>query len=119
MPAGTSVLKSLFTMKVVFRINYWTNPGQSLAIVGDAPFGEWNPNQCIQMYWAGNGIWQLDFHFDPMKTKLFQYRYLLVSNDGWVKVEEGPPRLLRIEELKDVKQILNQDVWRVRSNKTE
>jgi hypothetical protein len=99
--------------KVVFRINYYTKPGESLAIVGDEPFGDWNPNRCIQMYWAGNGNWQLDFHFDPKKVKVFSYRYLIVSADGWVKVEEGPFRILPIEELKDVKQILHQDAWRV------
>lgn len=44
-----------------FSINYWTQPGEVVCIVGSIPkLGSWNPHKAQKMNWNEGGVWTLD-----------------------------------------------------------
>jgi len=102
-------------MEVTFYINYFTEFGQTVAIVGDyEAFGSWNNLRARKMECIGNGSWKLDFIF-PKTLESFNYRYLIQNND-WNLAESGETRNINLREL--APSVVIEDRWRA-SDSTE
>ncbi|MDL2221594.1 4-alpha-glucanotransferase [Parabacteroides sp. OttesenSCG-928-N08] len=67
--------------KVTFNINFHTVWGQKLCIVGSIPeLGSWQAPLAKDMYYIGNGNWQLQLELPDTVTTI-EYRYFLSVND--------------------------------------
>jgi 4-alpha-glucanotransferase len=66
-------------MKIIFHINYRTEFGQTLKIVGDhAKFGKNDLAKAPYMYYEGDGNWKLEIDL-PKTTNPFAYRYVVID----------------------------------------
>jgi len=91
------------SLHVVFRLNFWTNFGDTVAIVGNtSAFGNGNTSQARKMKYVGDGNWQLEFHFSNISdVEEFTYNYLLMNNStNWTYYESGPKRKIDFREFK-------------------
>jgi len=78
-------------MKIVFNINYRTNWGESLYIVGKpARLGSGNLNTAKAMTLDGDDHWRAEIDL-PANTKDFDYSYVVKRDDGSIKREWGKP----------------------------
>lgn len=80
-------------MKITFNIDYHTNWGESVYIVGDIPaLGAGDEKKAVRMTVEGSTAWSVTVE-TPDTTKDFGYRYVVISEDGRVKREWGAPHL--------------------------
>ena len=76
-------------MKVSFNINYRTNWGESLYIVGGpAAMGAWNDQSALRMHLVGPSQWQIEVEL-PENTGSFDYRYIVKPEYGAWRLEWG------------------------------
>jgi len=97
-------------MEVAFVLNYFTEFGQTVAIVGDyEAFGKWNNLGARKMEYQGNGFWKLEFIF-PKTLESFSYRYIVTNSADWNLTEAGSTRQVNLKELAPSAVI--EDRWR-------
>ncbi|GFH32265.1 predicted protein, partial [Haematococcus lacustris] len=65
----------------MLQINYKTEMGESLALVGDVEeLGSWSPDRLVKMQWHEGYNWCCSVSV-PAGAKL-EYKYVLVLRDG-------------------------------------
>ena len=86
-------------MKIVFNVDYRTNWGESLFVVGaPARLGSWNTDAAKPMKLEGDQRWTAEVDI-PANTRDFEYGYIVKRDDGSVKHEWGTPhRFMRPNE---------------------
>lgn len=84
-------------MKITFNIDYHTNWGESVYVVGDvAALGGGDDAKAVKMTVDGSTAWSVTVEL-PDTTEKIVYRYLIISEDGRVKKEWGKPRAFSCE----------------------
>ncbi|GAA4823386.1 4-alpha-glucanotransferase [Algivirga pacifica] len=100
-------------MKVRFKVNYFTQWGQRLYIVGSvAKMGKSDVNKAIPMEALPNGNWEAEVDLKGSRVKQLEYRYVLKDEySGNVVAEEhGEDRTLDINKEFDLIKV--EDSWR-------
>lgn len=95
-------------MKLRFKINYHTEWGQHLCMVGNLPvLGNKVRTKAFNMYHEGNGLWTADIETDT--KDVINYRYFVLDDHGNVRDEWGPDRSIN---LYDAEFAVIDDTWR-------
>ena len=87
-------------MKLIFSINYKTEWGQELRIIGSiAQLGGWKDEKAVSMIPVnGNGDWTVSIDLKSVKAKTLEYRYQLVDTRNKIVFNEyGTPRSIDIK----------------------
>lgn len=86
-------------MKLTFRVQYHTQPGQSLwlRLTTSARGSQVSMRQWLPMRWAGERMWQADIDFSAEVETAFEYAYQYREDGGVVLDEWGAPRRVRID----------------------
>lgn len=101
-------------MKVTFNINFHTVWGQRLCIVGSIPeLGSWEPALAKEMYYTGEGNWQLELEL-PSNIQSIEYRYFLSVNDKHIFEEWEKNHKIVFDGLADRYTLY--DYWQIRPN---
>lgn len=86
-------------MKVIFTINYHTNWGESLAIVGSIPeLGQWKEAIAPTMHYAGGGNWQYELELSD-SIRALDYYYMVKTEIQDIRKEWIRGHRLRLEGL--------------------
>ncbi len=76
-------------MKLTFNIDYRTNWGEHLGICGSLPaLGSNDPSKAVPMSLIGGETWQLKIEL-PDDTAEFDYKYVVINDNGHIKHEWG------------------------------
>ena len=95
-------------MKVIFRINYKTNWGESLWLCGSIKaMGKWNINDAYPMIYNGNGEWEAILNFKNSRN--FEYKFFLKNDQNTIVWEGGENRIFNftVDHLTEIR-----DFWR-------
>ncbi len=83
-------------MKISFNIDYRTQWGESVYILGDIPqLGYGDESRALKMELDGVGVWSLTIEA-PDHTESFNYRYIVRSDNGYERREWGEPHRLNV-----------------------
>ena len=84
---------ALFPRTFIFRVLApQIVPGERLALVGDQPaIGDWDTARALPMTPSAHSEWLLSISADSLRLP-FQYKYIIVGEDGSIKWEDGPNR---------------------------
>jgi len=100
-------------IEVLFQINYFTNFGDEIAVVGNLPqVGNWNPNRAKKMFYKGDGYWNLTLQFEVDSTIDLEYCYIIVQKSGSFIYEDSSKRTLSFLDLKLVPSVFIWDTWK-------
>lgn len=78
-------------MKLNFNIDYRTNWGESVYIVGHTPeLGDGDESRAVKLELDGVGLWSLSIDVAD-ETRDFDYRYIVRRDDGSTRYEWGRP----------------------------
>ncbi len=81
-------------MKLTFHIDYRTNWGENLFLVGTLPLlGEDQERRALPMSLSGDRFWSITVDLAD-DSPAFQYRYIVRDSQGVIKREWGQPRTL-------------------------
>lgn len=95
-------------MKITFNINYRTQWGEALYIVGNLPeLGDGNDQAALQLNYLGGESWQIEV--DVPQGKSFDYRYIVKAPGAEWRLEWGEPH--RFEGAKGVSEVQVFDRW--------
>lgn len=95
-------------MKVKFNVQYHSNWGQAVYIVGsDHLLGNWDLGQAVPMNYAGSNIWSVEFETDKQNT--FEYKYVVGEANGVFVWEGGNNRNLNTS---DYQLMVVNDIWK-------
>jgi 4-alpha-glucanotransferase len=84
-------------MKLIFYLRYKSEWGQVICLTGSDPaLGSWNADHSLQLEYAGHDLWRLEINTEV--TERVEYKYLIKSENGLIRWESGPNRLLEPEE---------------------
>jgi len=87
-------------MKITFEINYCTQFGQTVYLLGNLPeLGEWNEEKAIPLNYTINSNWNVSFEIED--TENVEYSYLIKEKNRIVCKEWGKPRKIQLAEGKD------------------
>lgn len=96
-------------MKVTFNINFHTEWGQRLCIVGSVPeLGSWEPALAKEMSYVGGGNWQLELELKG-GVGIIEYKYFLSVNDN--RIFEEWERCHRLELNASSNSYILYDFW--------
>ncbi len=80
-------------MKIVFRLNYHTTPGQNLWVKIAITAGDARIEHALPLRWINARQWQTEWEVEPGHR--IEYRYLFRQDSNGVELEEwGGPRLI-------------------------
>lgn len=95
-------------MKVIFRINYKTNWGESLWLCGSIKaIGKWDTTNAYPMIYNGNSEWEARLSFKQSKN--FEYKFFLKTDENNIIWEGGTNRIF---DFSIEHQIEIRDFWR-------
>ncbi|MDA3929870.1 MAG: 4-alpha-glucanotransferase [Prolixibacteraceae bacterium] len=95
-------------MKVTLRINYHTNWGESISVVGSTEaLGNWETTNAFPLYYNGKGDWEAVINFNEKIN--FEYKYIVKQANHRPIWEGGPNRVFNCSKFK---QIDIRDYWR-------
>lgn len=78
-------------MKLTFNVNYHTNWGESLYIVGNLPeLGKSNVSEAVKLTLVGEQLWTLEIEI-PDSVNELEYSYIVKNDNGYIKNEWGHP----------------------------
>ncbi len=101
-------------MKIVFRLNYHTEPGQSLWLKLSTVAGErgMHLEQVLPMRWINDRQWQVEIGLNGPEPLRLEYSYQFRQESNGVVLDEwnGPRVVERVAAAVDV--LLLQDTWR-------
>lgn len=97
-------------MKITVKINYRTQWGESVCLVGNRPeLGDGDESQALKMQYESGDVWAATFHIDSIAD--FEYHFLIKIDDAKVQRREwGKPHTLNFET--DADKILVFDGWK-------
>ncbi len=103
-------------MKITFNIQYHTEWGQQIAVLGAVPeLGQNQPSKAFRLRYQNDGIWenQIDVE-EPLEN--FEYKYVLVNDASEVLEEEGATnRLLKLGK-KSKEHLFLKDSWKIKNH---
>ncbi|MDE5595794.1 MAG: 4-alpha-glucanotransferase, partial [Muribaculaceae bacterium] len=80
-------------MKLTLHVNYRTNWGESLFVIGNIPaLGDNDINKAVRLNLKDSEYWSLTLDL-PTDVKTFEYRYIVKSENGDIKNEWGSPHV--------------------------
>lgn len=81
-------------MRLVFNIEYYTEFGQSIHILGDIPeLGSWDDIRAPRMTYTENGQWRMELFVNEKNIDTLSYRYILKDDRYHSAFHEwGAPR---------------------------
>ncbi|MDE6243040.1 MAG: 4-alpha-glucanotransferase, partial [Muribaculaceae bacterium] len=83
-------------MKITFNINYRTQWGEALYVVGDIPeLGAGNDQAALQLNYLGGESWQITLEVSDLK-KDFTYRYIVKAPGKAWRFEWGEPHRFEV-----------------------
>jgi 4-alpha-glucanotransferase len=87
-------------MKLTFRIHYYTQWGQQIAVLGSLPqLGDHELDKAFILTYQGEGYWEGTVQIPDEDIKNFTYRYLLIdSTSGMITEEWGTNRLVELHD---------------------
>ena len=99
-------------MKLQFYLRFYTKPGQSLWIIGDAhELGNDNPFKAIPLGYLNEEFWHATIEIKKKAVrKNIHYKYFLKNEDGEMIFEWGNDRIIN-EFRKDINEIQLVDTW--------
>ncbi|KAL6012592.1 hypothetical protein ACLOJK_003081 [Asimina triloba] len=74
----------------------------------DPIFGLWNPSDAIPLNWSEGHVWSIELDLPVART--IQYKFILRCNNGEIKWQPGPDRILKTWETKNTV-VISED-WR-------
>ena len=81
----------VYNMKICFNIDYRTNWGESVYIVGSIPaLGENDESKAVKMEFDSRSAWVLNLELAKSAVD-FEYRYIVRNDNGYTKREWGEP----------------------------
>ncbi len=81
----------VYNMKIFFNIDYRTNWGESVYIVGSIPaLGENDESKAVKMEFDSRSAWGLNLELAKAAGD-FEYRYIVRNDNGYTKREWGKP----------------------------
>ena len=90
------------TKVVEFSVNYTTNFGEFILVVGSADgLGSWNSEKGLKLEWNEGNVWKYSVKLPERDT---EYKYVCASHDGQ-RWEEGDNRRVHFDEA------LHYDIW--------
>lgn len=96
-------------MKISFNVNYRTQWGESLFIIGNIPeLGNWEHSHALQMNLDGTEKWKIELDL-PESVKNIEYKYIVRVGYNTVRQEWGENHFLSPE--KDVLRYTLLDRW--------
>lgn len=97
LPQSNEPLYTLPRVNVKFCVNYHTQIGEQLRVVGsNYKLGDWDVNQAPVMNWMGDGRWELEVSFRKAYIP-FEYKYVVFNtHNHCTRWEETPNR--RVED---------------------
>lgn len=87
-------------MKIVFRLNYHTHPGQSIWLHVSANGDDGGPRirQCLPLRWVNDRWWELAIEIESDETVRLEYSYQLRQDYNGVELDEwGGPRRASVD----------------------
>ena len=98
-------------MKLLFRINYRTQWGEQLYVVGNVPeLGDGDVAKALAMNFSQGEEWWLELDITAAKAKKLEYQYVLKNhNEGTTTKEWGEPR--KVVTKTGVDNVLLIDAW--------
>ena len=98
-------------MKLLFRINYRTEWGEQLYVVGNVPeLGNGDVAKALAMNFAHDEEWWLELDIAAAKAKKLEYKYVMKNhNDGSIVKEWGEARKVVVKTGVDT--VLLIDAW--------
>jgi 4-alpha-glucanotransferase len=84
-------------MKLVFNIEYFTEFGQNVHVLGNIPeLGSWDSEKAPSMHYIDNGKWELEMYMDGANLDKLEYKYFILDQrDGHIKEEWGTERVFK------------------------
>lgn len=103
-------------MKLTFRIHYYTQWGQQIAVLGSLPqLGGLELDRAFILEYQQDGFWEGTVDLPQGQFPNFTYRYLLIdSATGAITEEWGPNRLVELEA--GINSIWFWDSWRAQND---
>ena len=97
-------------MKITVKINYRTQWGESVCIVGNRPeLGNGNEAEALKMQYESGDVWTATFHVEGIAG--LEYNFLIKTDDAKVQRREwGKPHTLNFET--DAETVLVFDGWK-------
>lgn len=84
-------------MTIRFSINYETDQGGELYIIGSSnELGNNNINEAFKLTQGDGNIWEGEIKFDAAKERSLSYRYFIKTSDGQVYFEAGKERTIAV-----------------------
>jgi 4-alpha-glucanotransferase len=104
-------------MKVIFKINYYTQWGQQVFVSGSVPeLGNDDSTMAFPLQYTHSGNWEGEVQIDARQDGQINYKYLVKTDGGSVIFSEwGAPRALDLSGLK-TKAVVLDDAWRPQSD---
>jgi len=100
-------LRNILCHRVFFSVEYFTNPSQTLYLVGGEGLGNWKVKPWNTMHWNPGGKWTLSTVLPP--SNILSYKYVVVNNqDKSITWEDG---LNHRVKLQPYRHHLCQDHW--------
>ncbi|MFZ4463010.1 MAG: 4-alpha-glucanotransferase [Bacteroidales bacterium] len=94
-------------MKLVLKVNYKSNWGQTLHVCGDhSILGSWDSEKALPMAYSGNDEWLAETEFP--EGAAFYYKYFIREANGFIHWEGGKNRFLSNS---DYSLIVVRDEW--------
>jgi 4-alpha-glucanotransferase len=76
-------------MKLVFKIEYYTEFGQNLFVSGNlSELGSWDKTKAAGMTYVGDGKWELEIYLDSISSDQFEYKYFIKDNRNSLSINE-------------------------------
>lgn len=99
-------------MKLVFKIEYYTEFGQNLFVSGNIPeLGTWDKTQAPSMSYLGDGKWELEIYPDSNLNNQLEYKYFIRDDRNSSIIDEwGKDRIFKIKNKKFFSYIF-EDTW--------
>ncbi len=86
-------------MKLVFKIEYYTEFGQNLFVCGNlSELGAWDKTSAPAMRYVGDGKWELEIYLDGISNDLLEYKYFIRDDRNSIIIDEwGQNRKFQIQ----------------------
>jgi 4-alpha-glucanotransferase len=86
-------------MKLVFKIEYYTEFGQNLYVCGNfSELGSWDKTIAPGMAYVGDGKWELEVYLESIPGDLLEYKYFIGDERNSMVIDEwGQNRSFNIE----------------------
>ncbi len=95
-------------MKITLQVEYRTNWGEAIYVVGSLPqLGSDNEDHALPLELEGNQQWTVTFEVSPAQA-CFSYRYFMKNDNGYVRREWGAPHRIDVSPKTPIVKVYDQ-----------